>query len=137
MRGNLIKTLQHLSDVQFSSLQFQDFDFSVLHRGDFLYADPPYLITCGSYNDGKRGFTGWSEKEENALYHILSDMDKRGIKFALSNVLEHKGTKNEILMRWCRNNGYCVHNVDFDYKNSNYHAKNTDKITREILVTNY
>lgn len=137
MRGNLIKTLKRLSNIQFSSSEFQNFDFSVLNKGDFLYADPPYLITCGSYNDGKRGFTGWSDKEENELYYILTDLDKHGIKFALSNVSEHKGVKNEILLKWYCDNRYHMHRVNFDYNNSNYHTKNTDKVTKEVLVTNY
>ena len=137
MRGNLIKTLDRLKYIEFSSKQFQDFDFGVLSKGSFLYADPPYLITCGSYNDGKRGFTGWGENEEYALYEILTDLDKRGVKFALSNVIEHKGVKNEILLKWLKDNGYHMHSIDFNYNNSNYHAKNTDKATKEVLVINY
>ena len=137
MRSNLARTLERLQNVHFSSKEFQLFDYSVLKQGDFLYADPPYLITCGSYNDGKRGFTGWSEKEEKDLYGILTKLDERGIKFALSNVSEHKGMKNTILIKWCREHKYHIHRINFDYNNSNYHAKNTDKITKEVLVTNY
>ena len=137
MRANLIKTLDKLSDVHFTSKEFQDYDFSILKQGDFLYADPPYLIACGSYNDGKRGFTGWSEKEETDLYSILTDLDRCGVKFALSNVIEHKGVKNDILAKWYRDNKYHLHRVNFNYNNSNYHAKNTDKVTKEVLVTNY
>lgn len=137
MRKNLAKTLRRLPEVSFSALRFQDFDFSVLKEGDFLYADPPYLITCGSYNDGKRGFTGWSEKEEADLYAILADLDRRGVRFALSNVTEHKGRKNDLLIDWCRVRGYHMHDICFNYNNSNYHASRTDMITKEILVTNY
>lgn len=137
MRSNLIKTLSKIKDVEFSSRQFQDFDFGVLSEGSFLYADPPYLITCGSYNDGKRGFTGWGENEERTLYDILTDLDKRGVKFALSNVSEHKGVKNDILLKWYRDNGYHMHHIKYNYNNSNYHSKNTDKVTKEVLVTNY
>ena len=137
MRHNLIKMLSKLQNVEFSSKEFQDFDFTVLSKGDFLYVDPPYLITCGSYNDGKRGFTGWGEKEEYLLYDILLKLNKTGVKFALSNVVEHKGIKNDILLKWYKDNGFYLHNIDFNYKNSNYHTKNTDKVTKEILITNY
>lgn len=137
MRTNLIKTLDRLSDVHFTSKEFQNYDFSVLKQGDFLYVDPPYLITCGSYNDGKRGFTGWSEKEETDLYAILTDLDKCGVKFALSNVIEHKGVKNDILAKWYKDNKYHLHRIKFNYNNSNYHTKNIDKVTKEVLVTNY
>lgn len=137
MRENLKKMMSRIIDVNFSEDEFRSFDYSILNEGDFLYADPPYLITTGSYNDGKRGFTGWSEGEEYALYEILDDLNSRGVKFALSNVSEHKGKKNEILIDWKNQNKYHLHKINFDYKNSSYHGKNLDKKTEEVLITNY
>ena len=137
MRTNLRKTLDRLTDVHFTSKEFRDYDYSILKKGDFLYADPPYYITCGSYNDGKRGFTGWGEKEENDLYGILSELDKTGVKFALSNVIEHKGKKNDILIKWCKEHDYHLHGINFNYNNSKKKKKNTDKVTKEVLITNY
>ena len=32
---------------------------------------------------------------------------------------------------------YHTHKINYNYKNSNYHAKNTDKRTIEVLITNY
>lgn len=137
MRANLVQMIPRIRDVKFSSEPFQEFDLSVLASGDFLYADPPYLITTGSYNDGKRGFTGWSETEELRLYKLLDELDARGVKFALSNVSKHKGRTNDTLIAWKRERRYHMHNIDFDYSNSSYHGKNTDKTTREVLITNY
>lgn len=137
MRANLLKILNKLPSVKFSSKDFTNFNYEVLKKGDFLYADPPYLITCGSYNDGKRGFKGWSESEESDLYEILSDLNKHKIKFALSNVIEHKGQTNEILIKWCNDNRFNIHGIDFNYRNSNYHSKNTELLTKEVLITNY
>ena len=137
MRLNLVKSFGRLKDVEFSMKPFQEFDFSVLSEGDFLYADPPYLISCATYNDGKRGFTGWGEQEEHNLYDILTSLDRRGINFALSNVIEHKGQCNQILSDWCETNNYHIHYIDFDYDTCNYHGKNLDKPTKEVLVTNY
>ena len=131
MRFNFVKTVGRLKDVEFSTKSFQDFDYSVLSVGDFVYADPPYLISWATYNEG------WSEKEEHALYAVLSDLDKKGIKFALSNVSEHKGQTNDILLKWVSDNGYHLHDIDFNYDNCSYHGKNTDMPTREVLVTNY
>lgn len=137
MRENLVQMIPRLQGVKFSESKFQDFDFSVLEPGDFLYADPPYLITTGSYNDGKRGFTGWGEKEERELYEILDSLNEKGIFFALSNVSEHKGQDNVILKRWQQGKGYNLHCIDFNYNNSSYHGKNTAKPTYEVLITNY
>ena len=137
MRANLVRMIPKLRGVNFSEKQFQDFDYTILREGDFLYADPPYLITTGSYNDGKRGFTGWGEKEERDLYDILDMLNDRGVRFALSNVSEHKGQRNDILTAWQEAHGYTLHHINFNYSNANYHGKNTNKPTSEILVTNY
>ena len=137
MRANLVKAWDRLAGVHFSSEPFQKFDFGVLKQGDFLYADPPYLITCGSYNDGKRGFTGWTEKEERELYEILTDLDRAGIRFALSNVMEHNGVKNEILLQWYKDHHYHLHHIHVNYSNSSYHTKKNAEATKEILITNY
>ena len=56
----------------------------------FFYADPPYLITCATYNEQ----AGWTENDEKDLLNYLEALDKKGIRFALSNVLESKGKKN-------------------------------------------
>jgi len=141
MRQNLENFIIEIkeNDVNFSNLDFEDFDFDSFGDNDFVYADPPYLITCGTYNDGKRGFKGWSEKEERLLLEKLDDLDNRGIKFALSNVLKHKGKENEILNNWIdQNSKYKVNYLNFDYSNSNYQTIIRHRSsTVEILVTNY
>lgn len=135
IRSNLIKFHNNIKNVVFSSVSFKEFDFSVLQKNDFVYADPPYSITTGSYNDGKRGFDGWSSQNDIELLSLLDELNKKGIKFALSNVIEHKNLKNQILIDWMQK--YNVHYLSFNYKNSSYHGKNTDKETIEVLITNY
>ena len=137
MRENLIAFKDRIENVEFSSKDFSEFDYSVLKEGDFLYADPPYLITCGSYNDGKRGFKGWNREEDEKLMKVLDGLNGRGVKFALSNVTEHKGEKNKELINWARGNGYHTHRIRFDYNNCNYQTKNRDNVTKEVLITNY
>lgn len=141
MKTNLKSFILKIKEekVKFSDDSFENFDFSFLSKKDFVYCDPPYLITTGSYNDGKRGFKGWSKNEENCLLNILDGLDKRGIRFALSNVLEHKGKSNDILKKWVENNPtYKVNYLNYNYSNSNYHTKNRDtNASIEILVTNY
>ncbi|MBO7695573.1 MAG: Dam family site-specific DNA-(adenine-N6)-methyltransferase [Methanobrevibacter sp.] len=137
IRHNLELMIKKLPAIEFSSIDFLHYDYSVLNSGDFLYADPPYLITCGSYNDGKRGFRGWSAEDEKALYHLLNDLNNKGIKFALSNVTTHKGMQNKLLLDWIKKYDYNVHNVNFNYDNCNYHAANRHYQTNEVLITNY
>ncbi len=141
MRQNLENFIIEIkeNDVNFSSMDFEDFDFNNLQNEDFVYADPPYLITCGTYNDGKRGFKGWSEREEKSLLKKLDCINNQGVKFALSNVLEHKGKENSILKTWIANNpSYKVNSMCFNYSNSNYQTTVRDKnASMEVLITNY
>jgi adenine-specific DNA-methyltransferase len=135
IRKNLIKFHENIQGIKFTSMDFKDFDISKFGSGDFIYADPPYLITKGSYNDGKRGFKGWCKDDDIALFQLLDKANAKGIKFALSNVIEHKGLMNEELKKWSEK--YKVHYLNYNYKNCNYHGKNTEKKTIEVLITNY
>jgi len=140
MQYNLEKFIIKLKtlNVEFTNLNFDEFDFTQLNKNDFIYADPPYLITTGTYNDGKRGFTGWNEKEEIKLLQILSKLDKKNIKFALSNVIEHKGKTNHLLIDWIKKNGFLINFINKNYANSNYQTKNREKNgSIEVLITNY
>ena len=141
MKANLERFIYKLkeSNVEFSCNNFDSFDFSVIKENDFVYCDPPYLITTGTYNDGKRGFTGWNEGEEKKLLTILSELNNKGVKFALSNVLEHKGKSNDLLKNWIdKNKDYRINHIDVDYSNSNYQTMvRTKNASVEVLITNY
>lgn len=126
-------TLLQTRSVELRPVSCLSLDLETLSLNDFLYADPPYLITTAAYNDGKRGFEGWTKTHEQALLEKLDEANKRGIKFALSNVMESKGVTNEILIRWSSN--YNVHKVRASYANSSYNTKRAS--SREVLITNY
>lgn len=141
MQENLlyfIRTLQH-KPIKFLSFDFKDaLDSLALTQQSFVYADPPYLITQGTYNDGKRGFSGWNENLEQNLLESLQKLDSKGIKFALSNVLVHKGKENHILKQWLDKHCFKAHFVRTHYTNANYQTKYKDKAqTQEVLITNY
>jgi DNA adenine methylase Dam len=138
LEKRLIKFVNKLHEkkIEFFNVDFNKFDISILEENDFVYCDPPYLISTGSYNDGRRGFKGWSLKEEKELLILLDKLTNNGVKFALSNVLEHKGNNNELLYEWSKD--YNIIDLNKDYINCNYQAKNNDKFpTREVLITNY
>lgn len=139
MRQNLENFIIEIKEnnVNFSSEDFENFNFKNIGSNDFVYADPPYLITCGTYNDGKRGFRGWSEKEEKLLLKKLDKLNNQGVRFALSNVLKHKEKENKILKKWIEiNENYKINYLNFDYSNCNYQKKNRN-ISVEVLITNY
>lgn len=121
-------------NLKISKNKFINFDFSDLGKDDFVYCDPPYLITTGSYNDGNRGIKDWTIDDEIQLLRILDDLNSRGIKFALSNVLIANNRKNEVLAKWSEK--YNVYIIKNTFDNSNYRRKNK-KDTIEVLITNY
>jgi DNA adenine methylase len=129
----------HKTNATFSDNCFEDFNLDFLTSEDLVYCDPPYLIAKGTYNDGKRGFRCWTDKEEKILLDKLDNLNKKNVKFALSNLLVHKDKKNKILEAWlAANENYIVHYIDSDYTNSNYQITlKHKKLSTEILVTNY
>ena len=135
MKNNLLAFLDKIknSNIMFTPHDFLDFDFSNLRDGDVVYCDPPYLITTGSYNDGNRGFKDWKEEQEIALYQLLDKLHRQNVKFAVSNVVMHKGIRNEILLDWCKK--YMVTTIESSYSNSSYNTKREG--SSEVLVTNY
>jgi DNA adenine methylase len=141
MKQNLEEFILKLQEIKviFSNVCFENFKYSFLSKNDFVYCDPPYLITTGTYNDGKRGFKGWTNKEEEVLLKTLDNLNKEGVKFALSNVLEHKGKSNDVLKKWvAKNSKYKINYLNFHYANSNYQTIIRDKnASVEVLITNY
>lgn len=120
-------------DYDFTTSDFRDINMDRFTHKSFFYADPPYLITCATYNEQN----GWTEDDEKDLLNYLDRLNKRGIRFALSNVLESKGRKNEILIKWIETHKeYRTIPLDYDYSNSNYHTKKAG-VTKEVLVVNY
>lgn len=99
-KTNLKKFIKKINGIELNvtNTKFDKFNFSKLTCDDFVYCDPPYLITTGSYNDGNRGIKDWTENEEQKLLQILDELNERNIKFALSNVFEANGKKNQLLI---------------------------------------
>lgn len=139
--GNIEKNLTqfcealHKKNIEFSNRDFTELDYSGLGKEDLVYCDPPYLISTGNYNDGNRGFKDWKEKEERQLLDLLDDLNGKGIRFALSNVLYHKGLSNDLLIEWSKK--YHIHYIDKTYSNCNYQFKERNAVTVEVLITNY
>ena len=57
-----------------------------LDSNTFLYLDPPYNLTTGTYNDGKRGLKDGIVYFEKELFNFCDESIKRKIPFMLSYV---------------------------------------------------
>ncbi len=95
-------------------------------RNDFIYLDPPYLITASEYNKL------WNKNDDNELYALLDIFTQNGIRFALSNVVNYKGKENTALLEWAQK--YNIYPIKSNY--INYHD-NSVKSFSEVLITNY
>lgn len=137
IESNLISfcTALQKKEIILSNIDFMDFDFTDFGTADVVYCDPPYLITTGSYNDGKRGFKDWTDTEERQLLSLLDNLNEKGVNFALSNVFCHKGNTNELLIEWSKK--YTVDFIDKNYSNCSYHFKDRETKTVEVLITNF
>ena len=137
MRDKLSAFIDRLKsgDYNFLSYDFRELPNEEWDKNTFVYADPPYLITCATYNEQDK----WNELLEKELLAYLDVLDKRGIRFALSNVLHSKGKENKILLDWIdRNIGkYRTIYLNYNYSNSNYHIKDKESKSEEVLIVNY
>ena len=112
---------------------FRRFDIDQLDNQSLVYLDPPYLISTATYNEGG----GWTERDESDLLRFMDELNAHGIKFVLSNMLEHKGRKNQLLIDWIEQRNLQVVGVNMDYSNSNYQVEGKNSGTVEVLVKNY
>jgi adenine-specific DNA-methyltransferase len=121
--------------IKSKSVTFFNLDFSKIEipKNAFVYCDPPYLLGNASYNESN----GWNEFLEIRLLNLLKDLDDKGVKFAVSNVIEHKGKLNSLLNNWIEKNHFNKIYIRSTYNNSNYHLSDKNGLTREVLITNY
>lgn len=130
---NLFVNQIHSKDVVFQSKDFREVDLNQLTENDIVYCDPPYLISGAVYQDGKRGFKGWNQQDDIDLYNLLDDLNSKGIRFALSNMIYSKNRSNDYLIEWSKK--YNVNYLKANY-NTNYQRDMSGKDV-EVLVTNY
>jgi len=113
-------------EIYFDSRDYRDI-LSELDKNSFTYLDPPYMLTNGSYNDGKRGFYGWDSNTEKRFFNFVDKLNKDGKPFMISYILEHKGKYNFDLEKWIKKEGYKIIEVNPLLGNNR----------KEILITNY
>lgn len=115
-------------DIKYYNMDYKDFINSLdIGKNDYVLLDPPYLISQSEYNKL------WDEQQEKQLYEFLDSLNKKGIRFGITNLVYHKGKKNEIFEKWSKK--YHVHEISSNYISFN---NNTIKVnSKEVFVTNY
>ena len=115
-------------DINYYNMDYKEFVNSItIGKNDYVLLDPPYLISQSEYNKL------WNEEHEKELCNFLDELNERGIRFGITNLIYHKGNKNEIFDKWSRK--YYVHEISSNYISFNNNTiKNNSK---EVFVTNY
>jgi len=114
-------------EIKLENLDFKPFvKKNGFKKNDFIYLDPPYLITFSEYNKI------WNKEKEIELLTLLNQLNNKNIKFAISNVITYKGRKNHIFTNWM--NKYKSAKIKSNY--ISYHD-NSKKDFEEVLVFNY
>ena len=99
IKKNLKETINAIQskDIVFTCSDYKDVLEVLEQRLDensFVYCDPPYLVTDAAYN------SQWDKQEFTKLLILLDQLNERGIKWGLSEVIFHKGKENDVLREW-------------------------------------
>ena len=124
--------IEQCKEIEFKNESFDYFTSDKLNENDFIYCDPPYMITDIGY--ARNG--SWSKEHDKKLFNYLDELNKNRIKFAMSNVLESKGKTNGELKEWSKK--YKIIHLNNTYFNCNYQTNDRRKnSTDEVLIINY
>lgn len=109
-------------------------DFSIFPTDSLVYCDIPYCNTDAVYNEN-RELDGWGEEQDYRFFQWCEDLNRRGVKFAISNVFCNKGQVNTHLKEWCEKNNWEVHHLYMKYAGHSWKTANSD--VDEVLICNY
>ena len=74
----------------------------------------------------------WNEESEYDLINVMDGLNRKGVRFAVSNVITYRDRRNDIFGEWASQ--YNIHPINSHYKS---YRDNSKKKKQEVLVTNY
>ncbi|OLA44892.1 MAG: hypothetical protein BHW39_05415 [Firmicutes bacterium CAG:552_39_19] len=136
--SNVKKLTEYIERVKNIQAEFICGDFcsqhiqQIIRKADFVYMDPPYLITDAVYNESNK----WREQNEYELIRLMNFLLDNKKSFVLSNVLEKQGRRNEPLFYWTttRKNDINIVDIDYHYRSASYNKKNRNAKEREVII---
>ena len=131
--NNIVLCKPLLDNITYINKDFREIDYTSLTQHSLVYLDPPYSIGIGVYQDGKRGFKGWSKQDDLDLFTLCDTLNEKHIPFAMSNLFSGKNMFNEELIEWSKK--YTVYHLSTNYNHSN--RKISCNKDDEVLVVNY
>jgi len=140
--SNVKKLKEYIDRISTINADFVCADFAsveareIIATADFVYLDPPYLITTAVYNETNK----WKEDKEYALLGLIDELITNKKPFILSNVLEKsiKGQmkRNEPLYYWTTRHktDLKVVDINYHYRSASYNKINRDGKEREVII---
>ncbi len=137
-KNNIEKLRVFIERVQRIQAEFICGDFktskiqNIIKEADFVYMDPPYLITNAVYNEAGK----WNEQNEYEILRFMNYCLENNKKFVLSNVLEKQGRRNEPLFYWTTTmtEKLDIIDIDYHYRGASYNKKNRSANEREVII---
>lgn len=121
-------TLQKNRKIELTCKDFEEFILGLKLSGcDFVYLDPPYLISMSEYNKL------WTDETEHRLYALLDKLNESGIRFGITNLVYHKGKTNDVFLDWSKK--YPSVTINSNYISFNDNTIKKDSV--ELYVCNY
>lgn len=119
-----------MQGVKISTYDFRKyFKKRKLRKGSFVYLDPPYLASGDMVYKGK-----WTAELDEELFKLCKWLDKKGIKWAMSNVFAHGNKVNLPLKKFAKK--YKVVHLEAKYILKKGYDQ-TEQGTQEVLIKNY
>ena len=128
LEKNLKLFLERLSslNIEWSNKDFRELEGRIRPE-DFVYGGPLYTLGNAVYSGS------WDGQRD--LQAFLDRLSNRGIRWALSNVLEHDQTRSG-LADWAGK--YFIHRLSWNYHNASYQKKVRARMAGQVvLITNY
>ncbi len=138
-KTNVLKLQKYLEKVKSIKAHYicAEFDSEeakqIFSIADFIYMDPPYLITTATYNEYNR----WNNLCEHRLLNLIDAFIEQDKKFVLSNVLSKETKMNEPLFYWTQKNidKIEIKHMNYSYSSASYNKKIRQGKEDEIIVT--
>lgn len=136
---NFTKHIRSYKDkIRFTSVNFNDLE---LLKDTFYYIDPPYGYVkdkngdIGNKQISEAGYNSFYYKQDDInLYNLCHNINKNGLTFVLSGVLEHNNKTSWLLEKLIQD-GFKYKELVFNYDKIN--KTKSDKKTKEIIVKNF
>ena len=137
-KSNVKKLTEYIDRIKNIQAEFICGDFcsnhikQIIKKADFIYMDPPYLITDAVYNETNK----WKDQNEYELIGLINFLLDNKKMFVLSNVLEKQGRRNEPLYYWTttRKDDISIIDIDYHYRSASYNKKDRNAKEREVII---